>query len=145
MASLNKVMIIGKLGRDPEMKNAGTMTAVCRFSVATDEGRRDNAHTEWHNITCFGKTADLCVQYLHKGASAYVEGRLQTRKFQTRDGAERQSTEIIADRVLFLDSRNAAAPAEEEVPMEPAMPAQPTQKALFRQPTALDEMDQVPF
>lgn len=103
----NKITLIGRLGRDPEarMTPAGT---VADFSLATDETWLDNqgqkqTHTEWHRIVVWGKQAELCTKYLAKGRLAFVEGRLQMRKYQDSQGQERVATEVKAQRVLFLD------------------------------------------
>lgn len=98
---LNKVMIIGRLGRDPEVRYTQGGKAVANFSVATDHGSRDNKKTEWHRIVVWDKLAELCGQYLTKGRQVYVEGRLQTRDWE-KDGVKRSSTEIVAHTVTFL-------------------------------------------
>ncbi len=110
--NLNKVILIGRLGRDPELKYAQSGTAIANFSVATSESvRRGDSweeKTEWHNVVVFSSTAEHCSKYLKKGSLVYVEGRLQTRSYQDRDGNDRYRTEIIAQSVKFLDSRDAA-------------------------------------
>ena len=116
---LNKAQIIGRLGKEPELRNG-----VTSFSVATDESYTDRSgqrieRTEWHNIVTFGKTAEACAQHLSKGSLVYVEGKLRTRKWQDRAGADRYTTEINADRVIFLDRKTDSKPAfqnMEEVP-----------------------------
>jgi len=112
MASVNKAILVGRLGRDPEMRVTPQGTAVVNFSLATTErfgGGRDGQprqeRTEWHNIVAFGKLAELVNQYLKKGRSAYIEGRIQTRTWDDRDGNKRNRTEIVAQIVQFLDSR----------------------------------------
>lgn len=110
MASVNKVMIIGRLGKDPELRNTQGGSSVCNMVVATDESFTDrdgNKHdqTEWHRVTAFAKQADNCAQYLHKGSLVYVEGSLRTRKWQAQDGTDRYTTEVKADRVQFLDPK----------------------------------------
>ena len=110
-ASLNKVTLIGRLGRDPELRFTPSGRAVANFSMATDEsftgkdGNRET-RTEWHKIVVWGKQAELVNNYLSKGRLAYVEGSLQTRKWE-KDGHANYTTEIVAQRVLFLDSRNS--------------------------------------
>lgn len=112
MASLNKVMIIGNLGRDPEVSYTPSGLAITKFSVATTDVRVDRnsgertERTEWHRITVFGKTAENCGRYLAKGRQVYVEGRLQTSSYE-KDGITRYSTDIIANQVTFLGGRNA--------------------------------------
>ena len=107
---LNKAMIIGRLGKDPEVRQAAN-GAVCNLSVATDESYmgRDGQkveRTEWHRVTCFGKTAENVARYLAKGSLVYVEGRILTRKWQDQSGQDRFSTEINANVVRFLDKRS---------------------------------------
>ena len=89
--SINKIILIGRLGKDPEMRYSNQQTAICSFSLATSERRKDASgtwgeHTEWHNIIVFGKTAENCSTYLKKGRQVFIEGRLQTRKWQDRKG-----------------------------------------------------------
>lgn len=110
MASVNKVILIGNLGRDPELRYTQSGQAVANFSLATNErfGGRDGGEqqerTEWHRIVTWGKTAETCAQYLAKGRNVYIEGRLQTRDWEDRDGNKRQTTEVVAQRVQFLGS-----------------------------------------
>lgn len=106
---INKAILVGNLGRDPELRMTSSQTAVCNLNLATAERRRDasgtwNDHTEWHRIVAFGKTAENCAQYLKKGRQVYVEGRLQTRKWTDKSGVEKYSTEIVADTIQFLGS-----------------------------------------
>jgi single-strand DNA-binding protein len=107
---LNKVQIIGRLGKPVEMKYSQTGNPIALFTVATDEsyvdknGQKQSA-TEWHRIVTYGKQAETCSQYLDKGSLVYVEGRLRTRKWQDSNGQDRFSTEINADRVQFLDRK----------------------------------------
>lgn len=106
---LNKVQIIGNLGQDPEVRFLSTGSAVCDLSVATNEKWTDKAgekheHTEWHKVTCWGKTAELVGKYLKKGRRCYVEGKLQTQEYE-KDGSKRWITKIVAQRVLFLDTK----------------------------------------
>ncbi|MBE9610002.1 single-stranded DNA-binding protein [Chitinilyticum piscinae] len=112
MASLNKVLLIGNLGRDPETRFLPSGGAVCNFSIATTESWKDKQtgqkqeKTEWHNITMYGRLAEIAGQYLKKGSSVYVEGRLQTRKWQDKQtGADRYTTEIVADEMKMLGGR----------------------------------------
>ena len=109
MASLNKVMIIGNLGRDPEVRQAGS-APVANFSVAVTEkykprGEEAQERTEWVNVVAWHKLADVAKDYLHKGSSVYVEGKLQTRKWQDRDGKDRYTTEVVADTFQMLGGR----------------------------------------
>ena len=108
---LNKVMIIGRLGRDPELRYTQTGAPVCTLTIATDEGYTDREgnkvdRTEWHRVIVFQRMAENCGQYLAKGSLVYVEGSLQTRKWQDQSGQDRYSTEIKALRVQFLDRKN---------------------------------------
>lgn len=109
MAGLNKVMLIGNLGKDPEMRYTANGAAVTSFSLAVsrtytgNDGERKE-ETEWFDITTWNKQAELVSQFLSKGRKAYVEGRLHTRSYEDKEGIKRYRTEVIADRVLFLDS-----------------------------------------
>ena len=109
MASLNKVMIIGNLGRDPEVRQAGD-SPVANFSVAVTEKFRDRSgqqqeRTEWVNVVCWRRLAEIARDYLRKGSPVYVEGKLQTRKWQDRDGKDRYTTEVVADTFQMLGGR----------------------------------------
>lgn len=103
---VNKVILIGNLGRDPEVRYSQGGTAIANFSLATTErmkkGEEWTDQTEWHNIVVFGKMAENCQKYLAKGSTAYIEGRIQTRKWENKEGKERQTTEIVAQNVQFL-------------------------------------------
>ena len=107
---LNKGQIIGRLGRDVELRYTQSGSPVANFTVATDEAFTDRSgnrveNTEWHRVAAFGKQAETCSQYIGKGSLVYVEGRLRTRKWTDQGGQERSTTEINADRVLFLDRK----------------------------------------
>jgi single-strand DNA-binding protein len=107
---LNKVMIIGNLGKDPEMKYTQQGKPVTTFSVAVSRTRRDadgqmKDETEWFRVVAWEKLAETCNEYLRKGSKVYIEGRLQTREYQAQDGQTRQSVEIVANEMLILDSR----------------------------------------
>lgn len=116
MSSVNKVIIVGRIGRDPEVRYTQTGQQVASFSVATDEsykgkdGQKVEA-TEWHSITAWGKTAEFVGNYLGKGRMVYVEGKLKTEKYTGKDGSEKYATKIIADRVQALDKRTDGQPA----------------------------------
>ena len=112
---LNKVQIIGRLGRDPELRYSQSGSPVCTLSVATDEGYTDRdgkkvERTEWHRVVLYSKAAENCSQFLKKGSLVYVEGSLQTRKWQDQQGQDRFSTEIKAQRVQFLDKKDGGKP-----------------------------------
>lgn len=111
MASVNKVILVGNLGRDPEVRYMPNGEAVCNFSIATTDSWKDKAgakqeRTEWHNIVMYRKLAEIAGEYLKKGRPVYVEGRLQTRKWQTKEGQDRYTTEIIADQMQMLGGRD---------------------------------------
>lgn len=123
MASVNKVFVIGNLGRDPEVRFTDGGQAVCNFSVATtdvwnDKSGQKQERTEWHRIVAWGKTAELCGEYLKKGRQVHVEGRLQTREWE-KDGAKRTTTEIIASHVTFLGGKQGEQSAAENTKPEP--------------------------
>ena len=113
MSSLNKVMIIGRLGRDPEMRYTQAGKPVCSLNVATDEGYTNDRgekvdKTEWHKVVFWDRQAETCSQYLAKGSLVFVEGRLSTRKYQDQQGQDRYVTEIQGQRVQFLDRKGKA-------------------------------------
>jgi single-strand DNA-binding protein len=114
MASLNKVMLIGNVGKDPEMRYTANGKAVTTFSVACNrvigggEGER-REETDWFDVVAWDKLAELCSQYLQKGRQAYIEGRLQTRSWEGQDGQKRYKTEVVANTVLFLGSGGGGA------------------------------------
>lgn len=117
---LNKVQLIGRTGKDAELKYTGNGTAVATFSVATNESYKGNdgnlvEKTEWHNIVCWRKLAENCGEYLKKGAKVYVEGKLATKSWE-KEGQKKYITEIIADRVLFLDSKGGASQSDDSSP-----------------------------
>src|SRR5258708_4902976 len=106
----NKVILVGNLGRDPEVRHLPTGMKVGNFSVATTFKRRAGDQTEWHNIVAFDKLADLAEKYLRKGKQIYLEGRLQTRQWEAKDGSgKRQRTEIIMSEMQFLGGRAGEA------------------------------------
>ncbi len=110
MASVNKVILIGNLGRDPETRYMPDGGAITNISVATtdvwkDKNGEKQEKTEWHRVAFFGKLAEIAGEYLKKGSQVYVEGRLQTRKWQDKDGQDKYTTEIVADRMQMLGRR----------------------------------------
>jgi len=123
MASVNKVILIGNLGADPETRYLPSGDAVTNIRIATSEKWKDKSgeqqeHTEWHRIAFFGKLAEIAGEYLKKGSPVYVEGRIRTRKWQDKEsGQDKYSTEIVADRMQLLGSRGGGA---EAMPREPA-------------------------
>jgi single-strand DNA-binding protein len=107
MAGVNKVIIVGRLGAEPEIKTISSGNNVCRLSIATseswtDKGGQKQERTEWHRVVVWGKLADLCGKYLTKGRQVYLEGRLQTRSWEDQQGQKRYTTEIVANVVQFL-------------------------------------------
>ncbi len=110
MASLNKVMLIGNLGKDPEVRYTAAGTAVASFSIATSERFKNKSgeweeKTEWHNVTLWARLAEIAGEYLAKGKTVYIEGRLQTRKWQDRDGKDRYTTEIVGEKMQMLSGK----------------------------------------
>ncbi|MDR3480519.1 MAG: single-stranded DNA-binding protein [Burkholderiaceae bacterium] len=162
MASVNKVIIVGNLGRDPETRYMPNGEAVTNIAVATTESWKDKSTgekkeiTEWHRITFYRKLAEIAGQYLKKGSQVYVEGRLQTRKWTDKENIERYTTEIIADTMQMLGSRqgmgggnvgpdddygnggNAPAPRQSAAPAARPAPSKPA-------PNFSDMDDDIPF
>lgn len=108
--SVNKVILVGRLGKDPDVRYTSEGTPVANFSVATDETFTDRTgdkqtHTQWHRIVAWKKLADICGEHLHKGRQVYIEGSLRSRKWRDRDGNERTSFEVVAIRLVMLGSR----------------------------------------
>ena len=113
MASLNKVLLIGNLGKDPEVRYTASGTAVASFSLATSEkfknkGGEWEERTEWHNVTLWGRLAEIAGEYLGKGKTVYIEGRLQTKKWQDRDGKDRFTTEIVGEKMQMLSRKDGS-------------------------------------
>ncbi len=109
--TVNKVILVGNLGADPETRSTQTGTTVASLRIATNERRKDRDgnwgdHTEWHRVVCFGKTAENVVRFLSKGRQIYIEGKLRTNKWQDKDGHDRWTTEVIADTIRFLGTRD---------------------------------------
>jgi single-strand DNA-binding protein len=153
MASVNKVIIVGNLGRDPETRYLPSGEAVTNISVATTDTWKDKTSgekkeaTEWHRVAFFGKLAEIAGQYLKKGSSVYVEGRLRTRKWQDKEGQERYTTEIIADAMQMLGGRQGMgdAPARD---YDSAPASAPARKPAAEKPAASgfgDMDDDIPF
>ena len=127
--SLNKVQLIGNLGKDPELKYTSAGVAVATFSIATSDSWKDQEgnlqeRTEWHNIVAWRKLAEICGEWLKKGKRIYIEGRLQTRNYE-KDGVKRYITEIVADQMIMLDGgpRSSNGGSEPEAPSSEAVPA----------------------
>ena len=140
---LNKVILIGRLGRDPETRYMPNGEAVCNFSVATSEAWNDRngqrqEKTEWHNITMYRRLAEIAGQYLKKGSQVYLEGKIQSRKYTDKNGVERTAYDIIANEMKMLGGGNSEQQAQAETPTPPrrqAAPAAPVE----------DIDDDVPF
>jgi|SRR6185312_8124470 len=110
--SVNKAILVGNLGRDPEVRYLPSGQSVANFSIATTESFNDRSgarqeRTEWHRIVAWGKLAEVCAQYLKKGRQVYVEGRITTRQYDAKDGSKRSATEVVAQTIQFLGGRGA--------------------------------------
>lgn len=119
MASVNKAIILGNLGKDPEVKFLTNGDAVCNFSIATTDSWKDKEgkkqeKTEWHNVVMYRKLAEIAGEYLTKGSSVYIEGALQTRKWTNKEGQERYTTEIIANSMQMLGGKPQTKPEQQE-------------------------------
>ena len=120
MASVNKVILVGNLGADPEVRYLPSGDAVANIRLATTDRYKDKASgeskeaTEWHRVSFFGRLAEIVSEYLKKGSSVYIEGRIRTRKWQAQDGTDRYSTEIVADQMQMLGGRGGAAGAGDD-------------------------------
>ena len=119
MASVNKVILLGNLGRDPETRYTTGGDAVTNLNIATSEQWKDKSgekqeRTEWHRVVLFGRQAEVAGEYLKKGRSVYIEGRLQTRKYTDKDGVEKYSTEIVADRMQLIGGGRDSAGGDAE-------------------------------
>lgn len=138
MASVNKAILIGNLGKDPELRHMPNGDAVVNFSVATSDGNKQEK-TEWHNVVIYGKLAEIAAQYLKKGSTVYLEGRIQTRKWQ-KDGVDRYTTEIIANVMQMLGGKDSGEKRE-----QPQQRQQQSARAPAKPlPEAFDDSD-IPF
>lgn len=131
MSGVNKVILVGRLGNDPEIRYTQQGVAVTNFNIATsetwvDKGGQKQERTEWHRIVVWGKMAETCSQYLAKGRQVFVEGRLQTRQWEDKEGGKRYTTEVVASTVQFLDragdKTGLGATQDEGMPAPEAMP-----------------------
>jgi single-strand DNA-binding protein len=145
---INKAIIVGTLGRDPEVKYTAGGSAVVNVSVATNEAWKDKTtgenveKTEWHRIVIFGKLAEIAAQYLKKGSQVYFEGKIQTRKWQDQSGQDRYTTEIVANDMQMLGGRaDASGGTSDFKPQQPA--SKPSSQ--FDAPPADDGFDDIPF
>ena len=126
---LNKVILIGRLGRDPELRYMANGAAVCNFSVATSESWKDKngqrqESTEWHNVTMYRKLSEIAGKYLTKGSQVYLEGKIQSRKYQGKDGIERTAYEIIANEMKMLGGNSQATQEQPKRQQEPTAPVE---------------------
>ena len=120
--SVNKVILVGNLGSDPELRYSGAGTAICKFRLATTDYAKGQETTEWHSIITFGKQAEFCSSYLSKGSLVSVEGKLQYSEFQNKSGVTVKATDIVADRVQSLtSSKKSSKPSQEPTLPEPAV------------------------
>lgn len=122
---MNKCLLFGRLGRDPELKNAGE-TKVCAFNMATSMKSKDKEYTEWHRVIAFGRLAEISSQYLSKGSQVLVDGRIQTRSYEGKDGTTKYATEIIANAIEFAGSKRES-------------------QSSFDGPGAFDDSEELPF
>ena len=149
MAGINKVILVGNLGRDPEMRYTQNGVAVCSFSLATSETYRDRTsgekvtQTEWHNIILWRGLAETAEKYLRKGSSVYIDGKIRTRKWEDQQGQTRYTTEIVADTMQMLDRRDSSAAPAQPTAQPAAAPAQHAPEP--EQPSAAPEPDDLPF
>ena len=150
MASVNKVLIVGNLGRDPEMRTFPNGDKVANVTIATTDKWKDKASgeareaTEWHRVSFNGRLAEIVEQYLRKGSQVYVEGSLRTRKWTDQSGVEKYSTEIRADQMQMLGGKSGGSDATAPTPQRQAPPPKPAPPA----PPAgsgFDDMDDIPF
>jgi single-strand DNA-binding protein len=157
MASVNKVILVGNLGKDPEVRYMTNGDAVANVTVATTESWKDKATgekreiTEWHRIVFYRKLAEIVSQYLKKGSQVYIEGRIRTRKWQDKEGQERYTTEIEAEEMKMLGGRqNAASSSGGETEYGGSMPSSPssapTRSAPAKKAPSFEDMDDdIPF
>jgi single-strand DNA-binding protein len=158
MASVNKVILVGNLGRDPEMRYLPSGEAVANLAIATTDKYKDKSgqmveQTEWHRVSFFGRTAEVCGQYLKKGGQVYVEGSIRTRKYTDKEGIEKYATEIRGDRMQMLGGRSGGGVAEMDDGFNQAPPqqqrSQPSKTPAAAQRPAssgFDDMDDdIPF
>ncbi len=147
MSSVNKVILIGNLGADPELRYLPDGAAVCNLSIATTEKWKDKASsearesTEWHRVVLYRKLGEISGQYLRKGSSVFIEGRLKTRKWQDRGGQDRYTTEIEASAMQMLDSRSSGHQSDARVTVATTTsPVIPLKTASY-----MDDLDDYPF
>ncbi len=154
--TVNKVMLIGRLGRDPEMRYTSSGTAVVNFSMATnhftkDQSGNNSEQTEWHNIVAFGRTAEVAGEYLTKGRLVYIEGRLQTRSWDDPNGQKKYKTEVVCSNLQLLGGKGEVAETTEEDTSfienkkENSKPKKEKEKEKEKETAAAEEEDDLPF
>lgn len=145
---MNIVLIIGRLGKDPELRRSQSGAAFCNFSVATTERKKEGdnwvEYAEWHSIVTFGKTAENCAQYLKKGSQVAIEGSIRTRKWENKEGETRYSTEIVASSIEFIGSR-ATSDREQEQSEDLNKTSYVAQKTKKEEPQTNLDFDDIPF
>jgi single-strand DNA-binding protein len=144
--TVNKVILIGRAGKDPEMKYAPSGTAIANFTMATNERTKDKDgnftdHTDWHRVVAFGRTAEVAGEYLTKGKLVYVEGRIQTRSWEDQNGQKRYTTEVVCNNMQLLGSKSDSEAKMEDPPENSEAPADVKEEAT----TNTDEDDDLPF
>jgi single-strand DNA-binding protein len=152
MSSINKVIIIGRVGKDPELRYATSGDAICNLTVATSESWKDKASgekkeaVEWHKVSMFGKLAEIAGQYLKKGSLVYIEGSLRTRKWTDKEGVERYTTEIRADQMKMLGSKPDGGSSSNDSGDGGYQAAAPKQPKPVPQATSFDDLESdIPF
>lgn len=151
MASVNKVILVGNLGKDPEVRYAPSGDAIANVTLATTENWKDKngekqEKTEWHRVSFFGKTAEVAGQYLKKGSQVYVEGRIQTRKWTDKEGQERYTTEIVADKMQMLGGRSSSTSMDNTESPRPATRPAPVSSPAKPAGANFDDLeDDIPF
>ncbi|MCU4137940.1 MAG: Single-stranded DNA-binding protein [Thermodesulfobacteria bacterium] len=147
--SINKVILIGRLGADPEIRYTLDGRPVATFRIATNEVRIRNGEkeilTEWHRIVAFGRLAEICGEYLSKGSQVYIEGRLRTRKFEDRQGIQRYITEIVANTLQILGKKSQTDLESKEVSSEPTSKSFVEEKNLEEIEDSLLDEEDIPF
>ena len=158
MASVNKVILIGNLGKDPEVRYLPSGSAICNLTIATSRQSKDKVsgekteETEWHRVVMFDRLAEISGEYLKKGKSVYIEGRLRTRKWTDKEGVERYSTEIVAQEMTMLGSRDGGGGGNTDegggsnAPRSAPAPRPAPSKPAAKSATGFDDMDDdIPF
>ena len=151
MASVNKVILIGNLGADPEVRYMPSGDAITNIRLATTDSWKDKSgekqeRTEWHRAAFFGRLAEIASEYLKKGSQVYLEGRLQTRKWQDKDGQDRYTTEIVADRMQMLGGRGGASDNAESTRSAERDPSAETPPRPAKEAAGFDDFeDDIPF